>query len=83
MKSTNIDPSITWYKDGKIIPPGHPFYKIYLFRLSSRMKIRRIHMRDSGKFVCKISNVFWNVSSESWVTVVNSTDGKDIDKGKN
>ena len=73
LRYTKIDPAITWYKDGKIIQPGHPVYKIHLFRLSSRMKIRRVKLQDTGKFKCEVSNAAWTISSESWITVRPST----------
>ena len=70
LKATDIPPSITWYKDGKIIQHGHAFYKIHLFRDSSRMKIRRIKVGDAGKYTCHASNFNKNVSTHSWITVI-------------
>jgi hypothetical protein len=70
LKTTDIPPTITWYKDGTVIQPGHAFYKIHLFRSSSRLKIRRIRINDSGKYTCRISNYKTNISSHSWLTVL-------------
>ena len=70
LHKTKIPPRITWYKDGKIIQPGHAFYKIHLFRHSSRMKIRHIKAEDSGKYTCHAFNFITNISTHSWVTVL-------------
>lgn len=70
LKPTKMAPTITWYKDGTIIQPGHAFYKIHLFRHSSRIKIRSIRAEDSGKYTCFSSNFITNISTHSWVTVL-------------
>ena len=67
LKTTDIPPTITWYKDGVVIPHGHTFYKIHLFRHSSRLKIRRIRLEDAGKYTCHVSNFITNVSTHSWL----------------
>ena len=76
LKSTKLAPTITWYKDGTIIQPGHAFYKIHLFRHSSRMKIRRIRAEDSGKYTCHSSNFVSNISTHSWITVLSGKDNQ-------
>ena len=70
LKTTDIPSTITWYKDGIVIQPGHAFYKIHLFRDSSRLKIRRIQLHDAGKYTCHVSSYKTNITSHSWVTVL-------------
>lgn len=82
LKNTDIPPTITWYKDGTVIQPGDAFYKFHLFRHSSRMKIRRIRLEDSGKYTCHVSNFVTNVSTHSWLTVLRQT-GNNLKSKKN
>ena len=69
VKSSKVAPTITWYKDGKVIRLDHPFYKIHLFRYSSRLEIRKVVLEDNGKYKCRVSSGGWIVSQHSWVTV--------------
>jgi hypothetical protein len=70
LKTTKLPPTITWFKDGTVIPHGHTFYKIHLFRDSARLKIRRIKVEDSGKYTCHASKFITNISTHSWLTVL-------------
>ena len=76
VKSSKIVPRITWYKDDQVIQPGHPSYKIHLFRHRSRMKIRHLKLEDGGKYKCEVTNVAWTVASESWITI--NITGRDL-----
>lgn len=69
LKLTEIPPTITWFKNGHVIQAGHEHYKIHLFRHSSRLKIRRIKIKDAGKYTCQASNYISNISSHSRIVV--------------
>ncbi|XP_077986992.1 hemicentin-1-like [Glandiceps talaboti] len=46
-------PSTTWQKDGELISPNDPYF--YLDEEGS-LHIPRVHSRDSGMYVCMVSN---------------------------
>ena len=58
-------PTITWLKDGKVIPFSNSHYII----LPTSMDIPRAVVRDSGIYTCIASNIVGNVSRSYSINV--------------
>ena len=69
LSTKKVRGNITWYKDGVLIGRNHSFYKTMRYKWGSRLKIRRLKLRDAGKFDCVVQVHGRSVAASSWVNV--------------